>query len=315
MISNEALVKLLKDKPWLLGTLTGAAVGAPVGLFKSEEGEGATGALGGALAGAGIGTAAGMGVDAIKRLLGSTGMGMAVGGAAGLGGGVLGAKKLAPWIRKRLMNQAEVEPGMEMPKEAGTGTRALVGGLLGGPGGFASQIHSDPDDPHPWKTGLKGTLVGGLASAYPYALARRELGRLKTDNLSQMLNQITSIDPNIPQIPMEGSRSRALTYALLSGGLGYAGGYLMRRKKPAVKDITEETKEANMYEVEDQGDEQIKQAELEKVAVARINSFDYGVELFCHENGINKQAFAEAIGFESADQMAPGIVECMVASE
>jgi hypothetical protein len=192
MLNNEALAALLKSKPWLIGTLTGAAVGAPVGLFKSDEGEGTSGALGGALAGAGIGTAAGMGVDAIRRLLGTTGMGMAVGGAAGLGGGILGASKLSPWIRKRLMNQAEVEPEMEMPKEA------------------------------------------------------------------------------------------------------------------------------NMDEAEDQvveGDEQTKQAELEKVAVARINSFDYGLELFCHENGINKQALAEAVGFESADQMAPGIIECMTANE
>ena len=187
----DKLTELARRKPWLVGALAGGALGAPIGLARSEEGEEMRGALAGGLTGAGVGALGGMATkklqDVMDALAGTRGGQIAAaGGVGGLIGGGIGAAKMAPWVKRRLMRQAGGEPEM----------------------------------------------------------------------------------------------------------------------------ANEENKEAQMA-----NEETVKQAEQEKVAADRISAFDFGVTLFCDERGINKQAFAEALGFEKEAEMAQGIVECMTSQQ
>jgi len=214
MPAIDRLTELARKKPWLVGALAGGAIGAPIGLVRSEEGEELRGALTGGLAGAGVGALGGMGArklqDVIDAIAGSRGGQIATaGGLGGLVGGGIGAAKMAPWIKKRLMRQAGGEPEMmeEENKEA--------------------QMANEPE--------------------------MKTLAQIKAEK--------------------QGAQQPA------------------------------------------QQPEQEKQAELEKVAADRISAFDFGIDLFCNENGLNKQAFAETLGFEKEAEMAQGIVECLVSSQ
>lgn len=201
-MAATSLADLVKERPWLLGALIGGGIGAPVGMLRSDEGEEARGAAAGALGGAGLGALGGLGADTLGKLLSSQKSQMVLGGLAGVGGGMLGASRLAPWVKKRLMRQAETEPPMERPKEAAMGNETE------------------------------------------------------------------------------------------------------KAAKEAAKDMANEAR----AELE-------KAAAMEKDALAHVRAFDFGIDLFCQENGINKQAFAEMLGFAHENEMAPGILECAIAAQ
>jgi hypothetical protein len=198
----DKLTELARKKPWLVGALAGGALGAPIGLMRSDEGEEMRGALAGGLTGAGVGALGGMGAKKLQDVIDAIATRgqqiAAAGGVGGLVGGAVGASKMAPWVKKRLMRQAGGEPEMaeEENKEA------------------------------------------------------------------QMANETEKV----------------------------------------VKDLTKDMPAE-------------KQAEQEKVASDRVNSFDFGIDLFCQENGLNKQAFAEMLGFENEKDMAQGIIECLVSNQ
>jgi hypothetical protein len=44
---------------------------------------------------------------------------------------------------------------------------------------------------------------------------------------------------------------------------------------------------------------------------ARVKAFDFGVDLLCEAEGIDKQAFAEAYGLKSADELTPAMIACL----
>ncbi len=48
-----------------------------------------------------------------------------------------------------------------------------------------------------------------------------------------------------------------------------------------------------------------KQAELEKMAAEKIAAFDCGMDIYCDEKGINKEALAKAHGINDVTELAP----------
>lgn len=55
--------------------------------------------------------------------------------------------------------------------------------------------------------------------------------------------------------------------------------------------------------------EQEKQAEFEKTAAEQLAAFDYGVDVLCHDNGITKEALANAYGLTAAE-FTQKVIEC-----
>jgi len=56
--------------------------------------------------------------------------------------------------------------------------------------------------------------------------------------------------------------------------------------------------------------EQIKQAELDKEAEERINAFEFGMDLFFADKGIEKKAFAEIVGI-TEEQVTEAGIACL----
>jgi hypothetical protein len=56
----------------------------------------------------------------------------------------------------------------------------------------------------------------------------------------------------------------------------------------------------------------VKAEGLDKEALdARVKAFDFGVDLLCEAEGIDKKAFAEAYGLQSADELTPAMIACL----
>ena len=48
-----------------------------------------------------------------------------------------------------------------------------------------------------------------------------------------------------------------------------------------------------------------KQAEMEKESAERLAAFDFGMDVYCAENGIEKAALAKAYDVEDVTELAP----------
>lgn len=55
----------------------------------------------------------------------------------------------------------------------------------------------------------------------------------------------------------------------------------------------------------DARDNLTKQAEMEKESAERLAAFDFGMDLFCAEGGLEKAALAKAYGIEDVTELAP----------
>jgi hypothetical protein len=56
--------------------------------------------------------------------------------------------------------------------------------------------------------------------------------------------------------------------------------------------------------------EQVKQAELDKEADERISAFEFGMDLFFKDKGIEKKAFAEIVGI-TEEQVTEAGIACL----
>jgi len=106
----EKLTDFALKYPTLTAALTGAAAGAPVGAAFSEEGVEGRGAVQGALLGGSLGAVGGPAAKLLRSLVPSPQKALIVGGiGAGTLGGLLGQRKLSPWVMEHLKALADEE--------------------------------------------------------------------------------------------------------------------------------------------------------------------------------------------------------------
>jgi hypothetical protein len=80
------------------------------------------------------------------------------------------------------------------------------------------------------------------------------------------------------------------------------------------EDSGDKKKEASVMEkaTPAQAREAVQAEGMNKEALeARVKAFDFGVDALCEQEGISKQAFAEAYGLQSADELTPAMITCL----
>lgn len=180
---------------------------------------------------------------------------------------------------------------------------ALAGGATGAGVGAMSSDEGEE---------LRGALGGGLLGTGAGLVAGGASNKIR--------KVIEALTPT-PQ-------KAVITGGILGGGLG---GYYGRSMLPewvkkrlmteselrgqaasdaARDDIT--GKEAQDMTTAEQATETLnKQAELEKTAAEQVAAFDYGVDVFCHDKGISKEALAAAYGVQDVRELSPRMIACI----
>jgi len=179
---------------------------------------------------------------------------------------------------------------LSLLKELAEKYPAVLGALIGAPvGGAVGGFSSDPGQEG------RGVLGGATLGA--------GLGAVGGGSLDAIRRATNELRPS----------------SLTAIGMGAAGGGLLAGRlakssiEPWIKErILESKKEASDMSQEAKGqtkEELEKQAQMEKVATDRVNAFDFGMEYFLTEKGIEKTAFAKALGLDSPDKLAPATIQ------
>jgi hypothetical protein len=182
---------------------------------------------------------------------------------------------------------------LSLLKELAEKYPAVLGALIGAPvGGAVGGFSSDPGEEG------RGALGGAALGA--------GLGAVGGGMSSAVRKATNELTPG----------------PLTAVGLGAAGGGLLAGRyakssiAPWIKERLLEQKESKKeasdmsQQVAEQAKEALeKQAELEKVAADRVNAFDFGMEYFLAEKGIEKAAFAKQLGLEDPELLAPAMIQ------
>ena len=125
------LKSVLLQYPKLSATLLGALIGGTGGAIASESGAEGRGALQGAFLGGGLGLAGGMAGKGIASMAPKPEDALLMGSAAGgVAGGLMGKRKLEPWMTHRQEKQSMDKQAEEaMQKEAADRTLAFEYGM------------------------------------------------------------------------------------------------------------------------------------------------------------------------------------------